>query len=586
MRFLVLAMALCACVSAGGQAASPTASDEQRIKEVHDRGIAMLHDAVEASRQLSQPANRIYVEAACIQFLWDSDEPLARSLVKSVEAHYQELSRQLGPMSRNERGFLQQAYFMRRQVIDAVAAHDAKLALEFLRDTRPPFDTGNGNQEGELEMALAMRAARENAKLAVELVRNSGAPNSGMLPSVLDQAYASDPAAATQAAAEIVQRLMAAPAGDQQAFFGATQLLQYYGNRQADGPAFVMRPGRAAQHSVVSAALLQQLASSLLAKAQKADFPPNLRQNLQNITPVLEKIVPGSPALLQLSKAAENNVGQNQFWQQLNDVAEHGTVQQGVEFAQRSPDPFRTQAYERIASKMAGDGNFSAASEFLEQAELPPEQRQQLLQNLKRNAVYQQSNRGAFEQARATASGLDDPYDRASLLVQLAQNALAQKQPAAAESLLNEARSLSPAIPSNIQDFNLLVQIANVYAGFQASQAVEVLEPLIAEANLKLPAMAVVDGFTWGQRSFISGEMALQSGAAAELVRGISNTVANMAPEHFDEAHRLAGEFQRPEARTIVYLEIARRLLSENPGNRGRRAIIVSGGSIGSAIGH
>lgn len=556
----VAALVLGKCIAQPRRPAEPTPAE---IQQRRDAGLAFLREAISVSRELAQPANRIYIEANCVQLLWETDEPLARSLVKSLEDRYRDLGRQIATAGQNERNFMQQAYNMRAPVVNAVARHDANLALEFLRNTRPPEIFSNKNQEANLEMSLAAQAAKQNVKIAADLLRNTPVTNGGPIGNALDQLYQANPEAATQAAADIVHRLATADLSDRQAFYAATQLLQMYGNPPQPDSGIVVNGGRnrPAQNAVLSPAMLRQLSQAVIAAARRPDFPPDMQQNVKTLAPILEKFSPGVTPTLEAKTAANP---QADFWQKLNEVVDHGTVDQGVEFAQNAPVEMRWQAYERIANKAVADGNPTGAAEIIDRADLGPDQRRQIMERLNASAAFQAANQGKFAEARAALSTLPDFGQRVDVLCNLARNAIVREQADLAQELLEEARGLLPHMPADLQQLNQIAQIADIYLSLNFDRAAETLEPVIATVNQKLPALAQTDGFIWGQRSFAGDEMLMHSGVGPAMLSGISNALGAMAMKEPERAAALAAKLQRPEPRTLVYLEMARRLLMES----------------------
>ncbi len=70
--------------------------------------------------------------------------------------------------------------------------------------------------------------------------------------------------------------------------------------------------------------------------------------------------------------------------------------------------------------------------------------------------------------------------------------------------------------------------------------------------------------------------MMLQWGSGADMARSITNAIASLAAEQPQRAAGLASSLQRPELRTIAYMEMARRLLTQNsPGRRMRSSVVV-----------
>lgn len=127
---------------------------------------------------------------------------------------------------------------------------------------------------------------------------------------------------------------------------------------------------------------------------------------------------------------------------------------------------------------------------------------------------------------------------------------------------------------------SVLAQIAEGYAAADPGRAVDILEPLIATLNQKMPALAVVDGFVGWSHSFVGNEMMMQFGPGAEMARGITNAIATLAVQQPERAAGLASSLQRPELRTIAYMEMARRLLAQDVHpQRVRGSVVVRGGA-------
>src|SRR5215471_8031132 len=92
---LVVAVALLSAISfAQDNSGSGPSQAEQAAKE--QRGLAALHEAIAQSQNLNLTVNKIYLESSAAVLLWTRDEPLARSLVSNVRAHYKELAAQAG----------------------------------------------------------------------------------------------------------------------------------------------------------------------------------------------------------------------------------------------------------------------------------------------------------------------------------------------------------------------------------------------------------------------------------------------------------------------------------------------------------
>jgi hypothetical protein len=98
--------------------------------------------------------------------LWTRDEQAARALFKS-RPRRRGPSASLDPEDPQFYNAAQSAMQLRVELIQAIAQYDPKLALEYLRATRPPHadalrPPATDSQEQQLELSLASRVASQD----------------------------------------------------------------------------------------------------------------------------------------------------------------------------------------------------------------------------------------------------------------------------------------------------------------------------------------------------------------------------------------------------------------------------------------
>ena len=112
---------------------------------------------------------------------------------------------------------------------------------------------------------------------------------------------------------------------------------------------------------------------------------------------------------------------------------------------------------------------------------------------------------------------------------------------------------------------NAFGNIAAAYARVDPDISAEVFGRMAAVINEKLPAVQVLDGFMYGEHAFVNGELLMMYSSADQLIGPFTNELGALANVDPDRAIQLANQLQRPEAKTKVYLQLARVLLGNRP---------------------
>jgi len=204
-------------------AGQPQKTSEQQALE--RKALALLDELAGGADALRLPENRALVRASVADILWTHDEKRARALFKDAIFGLVETTPADADDSDEsfEMGFgmmaKQMTMQLRSEVLQMIAAHDARLALEYLRATRPPASPaatlaskryGLPDTESQTELALAAQMATSEPKQALEVAEESLSHGiSSQLPDIVFKLEKKDRAAATKLATDIVKKLRA-----------------------------------------------------------------------------------------------------------------------------------------------------------------------------------------------------------------------------------------------------------------------------------------------------------------------------------------------------------------------------------------
>src|ERR1700749_1387387 len=161
--------------AAGAGGAEPVAD-----AKAEEGAYALLDEAIEKAQTLRLPENRVRLQTAAACMLWPRDEARARAAIKESALALASLiaaADKADPRSA-ARG---QAYtVLRFELVQMIASRDAKLALDFLRNTRQEqpavrryASASTPDRERALELTLAAEIAHSDAKEAARIAEES-----------------------------------------------------------------------------------------------------------------------------------------------------------------------------------------------------------------------------------------------------------------------------------------------------------------------------------------------------------------------------------------------------------------------------
>src|SRR5262249_45929892 len=160
---------------------SPDAQQQQEEKaKLEKKATALLEQVVTEAQGLKLPENRIRVQIAAGDMLWDKNPARARGLLSDAGAM---LSQMILDADKTDRDEMQMLNQLRQELILTTGRHDAELAYQLLRSTQaqtPAANTGPGNQRrfnfdqsSALEQSLLATVAQYDPKVAYQKATES-----------------------------------------------------------------------------------------------------------------------------------------------------------------------------------------------------------------------------------------------------------------------------------------------------------------------------------------------------------------------------------------------------------------------------
>src|ERR1700704_6847121 len=139
---------------------TPDAQQQQEEKlKLETKAAALLEQVVAEAQTLRLPENRIRVQIAAGDMLWDRSAPRARGLLVDAGAI---LGQMMLDLDRTDRNDVQTLNQLRQDLVLTAGRHDAELGYQLLRSTQPQANTTNAaggrrfgfDPQGNLEQNL------------------------------------------------------------------------------------------------------------------------------------------------------------------------------------------------------------------------------------------------------------------------------------------------------------------------------------------------------------------------------------------------------------------------------------------------
>ena len=593
--------------SANAQASPDPQQQQEEKAKLERKATALLEQVIAEAQSLKLPENRIRVQIAAGDMLWEHSAPRARGLFVDAGAGLAQMNIDVDRTDRNEMQALNQ---LRQELVLTAGRHDGELGYQLLRSTQPQTDSAAGGRrpgpQNGLEQMLLSTIAATDPKFAYQKIVES--LDKGEYPAsistVLAQLQSKDEDAFKKLSDKALSKL------------NSDTLLA---NRNADSVAIgLLAPGprpantststasdaktpnpqgtppqvlsESAYHDLMDNAITAALTTTSLAPggnnprgggpmvsrgARPGQLNPpdegQTRQNnaamllfsLQTMLTQIDQYLPERAAAVR-QKMSELGVNNNQFagFNQMRTLMQQGTSDSLVAAANVAPPQMQPRLYQQAAQKAVDEGNTDRAMQIASD-HLDESARNSIMQavDFKRSAINPTPEKLA--EIRQKLAALPSDSDRVKFLIELSTTTQ-KDNPKLAVRFLDDARTLVSKKATSYKDFEDQIKVADAYSALDAKKSFEVLEPGIAQLNELLSAAEVLNGFE--VEVFKDGELSLRGDSdLVGMVARYGQELASLAKIDFDHARMTADKFLLPEPRLNAKLSIVQSALGVQP---------------------
>ena len=599
------------------QSPDPQQQQEEKAK-LEKKAVALLEQVVADAQVLKLPENRIRVQIAAGDMLWDKNPARARGLLTDAGAM---LGQVMLEVDRTDRDDMMTVNQLRQDLVLTAGRHDAELGYQLLHSTQQQQPTqititpARGNRQfifdqgNTLEQSLLATVAVTDPKFAyqkaVESLDKGEFPTS--LSRILTQLQtkdaelfkklsdktlnrlASDSLLASREATSVAVNLLspgplpASTASNQPSSTAAN-------NANARAPIL----SESAYHDLMESAITAALSVTSMGpvnniqrgggaarvmrgpqQQQQQQNPPDdatVRQNnarsilfsLQGMLPQIDQYMPDRAQAVRqkLTELGVNNNTMQTFGNQYRTAMQQGSSDSLVTAASTAPPQIQSRLYQQAAQKAVDEGNTDKALDIAN-SHLDEAGRTAIMQAVDFKKLTTTASPEKLNEIKQKLAALPSDSDRVKYLIDLTTATQKDNQKLALK-FLDDARNLVAKRAMDYKDFEDQIKVADAYAALDSKKSFEIMDAGIAQLNELLQAATVLNGFEVD--IFKEGELSLR--ANNDLVGMISRYGAELsvlAKVDFDGARGSADKFQLPEPRMNARLMIVQSILGTQP---------------------
>ena len=595
--FLLLSLSFPLAKGQSSEQPQMSAAEMKKAAEERQKKTAVLIEEILKDLQsLRLPENRIRVGTNIAGQLWARDEKRARALFMDAVASLKELTATVqsgDPAYFNVYELPQQ---LRQEMVQMVANHDPKLAVEFLRTTRVdsssrPPNSGMTNLEANLEMRVASQIAAKDPDQAVSLAEESlkiGVDYEAM--NLLLNLQSQRKALAERFLDDVMGGIRTFGIGNSAATPIAINLLRTWveENRSKSDPS-ASRTTASLSLSNLNENTAREL-SNMIINAVTSNAPdkpayPNIHgygfvdgpstlypgqlqgifQQLKPILPDVEKLAPDKMGALRTKMAEYEQSAearQSAMWTKYQELTQSATAETILEAASTAPPGYADNLLQQAALKAVSQGDENQARQIIEKIS-DPRQRWGMNVQIARQGYYRAIEQKKSSEARGLISQLP-LEEQVNLLAQMANSTAAEGDKAGAVQLLGEAQALLPTRATSYGLLQAQLVIAEAYQQLDPSRSAPMVERVIDQTNDLVAAALVLNGFDI-DGYFRNDEFVIASGNPLNMIAdGCGRELGAIARGDLDRAKVTAERFQRPEMRLIALLQIAQAVMAQD----------------------
>ncbi len=595
--------------------AQPTPDAQQQQEEklkLEAKAIVLLDQIVTEAQALKLPENRIRVQIAAGDMLWDRSAARARGLLVDAGAI---LSQMMIDADRTDRNEIQTLNQLRQDLVLTAGRHDSELGYQLLRSTQQQPTTASNtggrrfipDQQSNLEQSLLATIAANDPKVAYQ--KASESLDKGEYPTalsrVLSQLQTKDPENFKKLSDKALSRLSSdSIMATRDAAMTAMSLLMP-GPRPAststatstDATSANSRNNSAqvlsesAYHDLIDNAITAALSVTSLAPGgnntrgggarvfrgaqPNQQNPPDeaqVRQNnarmmllsLQTLLPQIDQYLPERAQAVRqkLTELGLGNTANASFGNQMRTVMQQGTSDSLVAAASTAPPQMQSRLYQQAAQKAVDEGNSDRALQIAND-HLDESGKNSIMQAVDFKRMATNAAPEKLNEIRQKLAALPTDSDRVKYLIDLS-TAIQKDNPKLALRFLDDARNLVGKRAASYKEFEDQLKVADAFASLDPKRSFELLELGIGQLNELLSAAAVLNGFEID--IYKEGELSLRTdNDLVAMVARYGQELAALAKIDFEHARMTADRFQLSEPRLNAKLSIVQNVLGVQP---------------------
>jgi predicted negative regulator of RcsB-dependent stress response len=582
----------------------PAPEKDKAALELEQNALDMLDQAVNEAATLKLPENRALIFAMAGDLLWSKNAKRGSDLFR--EAANNIMMVVTAPEDKTAAVNPTATMFgrrdianLRRMVLTALAAHDAELALEFLRTTRsadvaaelqaylssktaastpeaPPKPRTGFNYKAEdeirLEQALVSKAAEQDPKKAAKMLRES--LDKGISYEVLPIIYkvvGKDAELGNQLLSEVFQKIFETDLlKNRNELYFALNLI-----KTLSGPRAENSPNKALAKLKVEDKTLKDLAVKMADSLMRASNYNDGFAFSQAI-PVLEKFVPERVVQLKQKQAAlrkqiPDNVRFFESPPSLNDP--NATAETLITEAAKAEPQFRGMMYREAANRAFTNGDAEKTRAVL-QNQPESKDRDDAIALLDTRLTAKQLETGKLDEARKLIDRMPVGNEKVGQIVQIAIYSFKLNTKESREnavSLMEEARQMVKDFPEDKDETDGLLRVVAGYALIETPRAFSMLSPVIEQSNDLINASAALAKYNKQNQTFRDGEIVMSNsfGSAGSKFFRYGREMKMLAQADLSKTRGLIHQFRRDDVRIFAKVFIAQGILKEKMGIEG-----------------
>lgn len=545
------------------------AGREQELKRVRierdNNALAAIEEIVREVQSLKLPENRIRIQIALADLLWERDERRARSFFSAAVASFGEITTALAAEDPGYSQLAQLPLQMRQEMLQAVTKHDARLALDFLRTTRPAEPqpaNAQSNLEAQLEMTVASEVAGKDVNEALRIAEESlkkGIDYQAI--NLLYKLHSPDKGVGEKLLASILGRLRNEDfTRNPTSWHVALTLLRIWSENKSAPHQGQQRTTFDIRLANLDEQAARELSTGILEAAMNDGLGshPGIMEQLKTVLPDMESLSPNQAAALRkrIDEFDKFNELRPRPSGKYQELIQNGTPDDLIAASKTASPDIEDYLIQRAASKALEQGDTEAARQIASRIENPHQRNEEIL-DIDRTLVSRAAEQGSLAEARALLSRIPANEERAGLLAQWAGTAAAKGDRSTASELLGAALALVGERSSNYQQLRVQLQIARGYEQLDVARSASIAGTTIDRFNELAAAALILNGFDLHQY-FREGEFIVNNNNSpmCMVAQEIAGQLRSLALQDFDRARAAAARFQREELRAMALLQI------------------------------